>query len=229
MKLTAFNILIFKRNIALLLCSMVGVLHLQAGDYYKTDKMMFDFYSPNWVNTPNQISSDYNKSFGFAFTWGADRQIKKSLFSYYYGLSYDYNKIGTNAKVVEPINLLGHPADLHWEHYTIQPKINKFKLHYIDVPLELRFRTQTRIPFRFYLGAKVGYLIKSSYVHESTLGNTINKSKLDGLNPLKYGLTCRIGYGLFNVYTYYGLNSTLTKEVGGGTHQFSIGLSLLAN
>lgn len=212
-----------------LVCCMFGTFKVQAGDYFKTDKMIFDFYSPNWVNTPNEINSDFKKSFGFSFTWGADRQIKKSLFSYYYGLSYDFNKISSNAKVVVPINIAGHPTDLHWEHYAIQPKINKFKLHYIDLPLELRFRTQTKIPFRFYVGAKVGYLVKSSYIHEGTLGNTINKSKIDGLNPLKYGLTCRIGYGLLNVYSYYGLNRTLTKEVGGGTHQFSLGLSLLAN
>lgn len=224
-----FNISFGRLSILLIAILLLPAQQSYAGDYFKSDKVIFDFYSPNWVNSPNKINSDYNKSFGFAFTWGSDRQIKKSHFSYFYGISYDYNTISSNVKITDPNISIGHPSDAYWKHYPNQPKINKFKLHYIDVPFEIRFRTQTRFPLRVYVGSKIGYLIKSSYHHEDASGNSHVKKQLDGLEPIKYGLTLRLGYGMFNLYSYYGLNSTFDSNVGGGTNQFSFGLSLLAN
>jgi hypothetical protein len=37
--------------------------YVQAGNYFKSDRLIFDFYSPQWVNAPNGISTDPSFSF----------------------------------------------------------------------------------------------------------------------------------------------------------------------
>lgn len=201
----------------------------QAGDYFKKDKLVLDFYSPTWLNTPNTVKSYFDQSIGFSCTWGRDNQIKHSLFSIFYGLSYDYNKVSTNANLQKPDFTLGHPDDLQWYSLSTPYDDNDVKLHYVDVPFELRFRTQTKYPFRLYLGMKVGYLFSSKYTLETPIIGEYSRSNIKEINHFRYGVTARVGYGMFNVYSYYGLDQLLANFQNKRIHQFSIGLSLLIN
>ncbi|HEX8545733.1 MAG TPA: outer membrane beta-barrel protein, partial [Cytophagaceae bacterium] len=93
--------------------------------------------------------------------------------------------------------------------------VNYFKSRlsatYIDVPLEVRFKSSQNNKKAFHLafGAKIGFLInsKTKYKFEENNVKTTQKQISNMyLNPIRYGLSARIGYGLFQLFGYYSLN-----------------------
>ena len=84
---------------------------------------------------------------------------------------------------------------------------NKLSLHYIDVPLELRWRTstpETHVFWRIYTGFKVSYLVYDQYKFKGE--TTIKSSKNNDLNQFQYGAYLSTGWNTWNFYVYYGLN-----------------------
>jgi hypothetical protein len=59
--------------------SFLTSLNAFGGDYFKKDKLVIDFHSPNWLYTPYGISTDYKDSFGFSFTFGNEIQLEKKF------------------------------------------------------------------------------------------------------------------------------------------------------
>lgn len=203
-------------------------LSSQAGDYYKKDKLLFDFYSPMWVNGPADMNTD--PTFSFAVSYGKDITFKKdSKFSWFYAVGYDFNNINHNLNLKSIQSLDFTPRELGAKILNVPFSINKLSSHYIELPLELRYRTQTKNPFRVYAGAKAGYLVKSKYELDEGLGDLYERKNLDELERFKYGLTFRIGYGMVNLYAYYGLNGLMKPETQKGVNQLSFGLTLMAN
>lgn len=219
-----------KQKILAVLFLVSSFATLQAGDYFKSDRLIFDFYTPYWLNTPNDIATD--PSFGFSVALGKDVLFKKdSKFSFFYGLGYDLSNIHHNAnlKAKADLNNPSPRAQTGLFALTSNFGLNKLSSHFLEVPLEFRFRTQTKNPFRVYMGGKVGYMIYSKYQLDENAGAIYERKMLNELSELKYGLTFRIGYGLINLYTYYGLNGLMHPTDQKGVNQLSIGLSLMAN
>ena len=85
---------------------------------------------------------------------------------------------------------------------------NKIILHYVDLPIEFRWRTSTPSSHRFwrvYTGLKVSYLFFDNYKFK---GNG-NEFAIDGngdLNKFQYGAYMAVGYNTWNFHMYYGLN-----------------------
>lgn len=200
-----------------------------AGDYFKKDKIVVDLYTPIWLNTPNTVKSITHKSFGISYSWGSDLQIKKSRFSLYYGIGYDYNLVESNADLDYSTKTQSHSGNWKWYGISEEPEQNSVHLHYVDLPFEIRFRTQTKYPFRVYLGVKVGYLFSSKYEFEQTEQIEYSRKKIDELNHFRYGVTMRVGYGMLNFYSYYGLDNMLLSSQPKRINQFALGLSLLIN
>lgn len=200
---------------------------VQAGNYFKSDRLIFDFYTPFWLNTPNDISTD--PSFGFSVAWGKDLPFKRnSKFSFFSGLGYDISNIHHNANLKSQ-NESSTRNQTGLYALTSNFGLNKLSTHFIEVPVEFRFRTQTKNPFRFYIGGKVGYMLYSKYQLDENNGNIYERKMLNELSDLKYGVTVRVGYGLVNLYTYYGLNGLMNPSDQKGVNQLAIGLSFIAN
>jgi len=109
---------------------------------------------------------------------------------------------------------------------------NKFTRYFIDVPLELRWRTSTAKNYKFwrvYGGVKFSYLVYNSTKLQSDNSN-INLSNIDAFNRFQYGLTLSAGYGTWNFHVYYGLNPIFddTARLGNGElldiHALKIGV-----
>lgn len=87
---------------------------------------------------------------------------------------------------------------------------NKLVLHYLDFPLELRWRTSNDTDHRFwrvYTGFKLSYLFynKSEYKPD---GNTTVKITNDpNMNRIMTGMYISAGYNTWNFYAYYGFNT----------------------
>jgi hypothetical protein len=97
---------------------------------------------------------------------------------------------------------------------------NKTTLHYIEFPIELRWRNATFESHKFwriYTGFKISYLLSSKYVFESDENNYSLKND-NNLNKMQYGCYIASGYNSLNVYFYYGLNPIFKSSYVDGQH-----------
>lgn len=85
---------------------------------------------------------------------------------------------------------------------------NKLSLHYVDLPIEFRWRNSTPDSHKFWrvhLGVKLSYLFYDQYTLESSQGN-VGQTNLKDLNDFNYGIYLTTGWNTWNIYAYYGLN-----------------------
>ena len=205
----------------------IQFLSVKGGDYYKSDRLLFDFYSPQWVNMPNNVTTD--PTISFSISWGKDMPIKNSKFSWFYGLGYDFSAIRHNIDLKTSPNIDETVREIGVKILNVPYSINTLSTQYLEVPIEFRFRTQTKYPFRLYLGTKMGYMTRASYNLQEENMDAYERRNLNELDRLKYGVTFRVGYGMFNFYTYYGLNGLMPSKRQKGINQLAFGITLMAN
>lgn len=87
-------------------------------------------------------------------------------------------------------------------------------LHYVDFPLELRWRNATPDSHKFwriYGGFMASYLINGKFKYEGDLGpRTENINDL--LNKFQYATYLTFGFNTWNAYIHYGLNPYFDKD-----------------
>lgn len=147
---------------------------------------------------------------GFTFGFLRDMPINKSrTFAVALGVGYSLNIYDENlyiydldngsgglTRVYEPIS-----SDIYYNK-------NKLSLSYIDIPLEIRWRTSTPDSHKFwriYAGFKVSYLVVDRYKFSNDIFKSIITKNSD-LNKLQYGCYIAAGWNSVNVYAYYSLN-----------------------
>lgn len=122
-------------------------------------------------------------------------------------------------------------ADPEDSSNTVTKDRGKLSLNYIEIPLELRFRTNPNkygLRWKMAVGAKVGYLVNA---HEKIFDTEKTKIKLydyPNITQFRYGVTGRIGYGKIMLSGFYSL--TPLFESGNSLtdiNQLSIGISII--
>lgn len=91
---------------------------------------------------------------------------------------------------------------------------NKFSTHFIEVPLEFRWRTSTATSYEFwriYTGFKFSYMFAHNTKYKGDLGS-FKYTDVSDFNTLQYGLTLSAGYNTWNLHLYYALNSIFSKD-----------------
>lgn len=91
---------------------------------------------------------------------------------------------------------------------------NTFTTHLLELPFQFRWRTSTPESYTFwriYLGFKWSYIFAHRIKYEGELGN-IKFTNVDDLNKMQYGLTLNVGYGIWNLHVYYGLNPIFSSN-----------------
>jgi hypothetical protein len=91
---------------------------------------------------------------------------------------------------------------------------NKLSLHFVELPIEFRWRTSTFDSHKFwrvYTGVKFSYLFynRSKYVDGSS-SEVVTSNK--DLNTFRYGVYLATGYNTWNAYVYYGINPIFKKS-----------------
>ncbi|MEZ4721467.1 MAG: outer membrane beta-barrel protein [Flavobacteriales bacterium] len=133
----------------------------------------------------------------------------------------------TNALVVK--NAALDVAEFQAQPSTIKDK-GKISLNYLDVPVELRFRTNEdsrEHRWKVAVGGRVGYRIN---VHEKIIDNNDFKTKLyyyPHTALFRYGPTLRFGYGAVMLTGYYSLSTFFQTGKGmKDMNALSIGLTI---
>ncbi len=187
----------------LFLCSL---LRAQSNDTIKSAKYLEDqfylgFSIINLTNTPDGVDQNgLSNAIELGFIKDIPLNDKGGL-ALGIGLGYGRNTYFQNIKIEEINNIT------QFQIATDEFKNNKFSMHVIDIPLEIRWRTSTIDKYKFwriYVGSKLSYVFASNAKIKEP-GNTIKVKGISEINKLQYGLKLAVGYGTWNFNFYYGL------------------------
>lgn len=109
---------------------------------------------------------------------------------------------------------------------------NKLKTTWINVPLLIEFNTSKNEDKSFHLAAGVtgGYNIFRNRLKQEfeTDGFDAKRKVKDdfNVNPFRYQLTARVGYGDFSIFANYSMSEFFKENRGPALHPFNMGFSL---
>jgi hypothetical protein len=163
------------------------------------------FYVSLNYNLGQHKPTDYSQnsfSTGLSFGFLRDMPITENRhWAIAAGLGYAYNNIKHNLAIKTFNNESAYFIDNDYNK-------NKLSLHYVELPLEIRWRNSTIESHKFwriYTGFKASYLFASKSVFASNTENFSIKNNKD-LNKFQYGPYMSFGYNTFNFYAFYALN-----------------------
>lgn len=141
--------------------------------------------------------------------------IGKSSFSFHPGIG-----IGTEKYAFDGYKTLDIDSDGNTEIASIDSSssINKskFGLLYLDIPLEIRWRSNKYDPrrgFNVAIGVKGGILLQSKT--KVKYSDITYKEKRDfNIQTFRYGAFGKFGFGSFNLYYYYSLSQMFESGKG---------------
>ncbi len=191
------------------------------------DKLLFEITHDFWLDLPKdaevRIPSVGFKAYFFSdYTFGQESNLS---FAWGFGVSAD--NVNTNAQWVQLEFPDGSVSD-----QTLTPVSddyeydkNKFVTTYLELPVELRFITKGRSPFKLAAGFRLGYLLSD----HAKIIDTEGKRKLydyDGVATWRYGVSGRIGVGKIQLTGFYSLVPLIEEGKGTQVIPVSVGIAL---
>lgn len=172
---------------------------------YREDQFYFNFTYNNLRKTPDGFKQ--NKfSPGIAVGFLRDMPINKNrTWSIAAGLGYSLAVYNQNLVIDDSSSPTSY--QIIGSDFSSYSK-DKLSLHFVDLPIEIRWRNSTPESHKFwriYSGLKLSYLFYDQYKLVSS--NAIIKSSNNkDLNKFHYGIYLAVGNNTINLYAYYGLN-----------------------
>ena len=190
-------------------------------DDVSRDNFMIDLYTSHWLEAPEELKMrGYSLGFNFAFMKEYDL-AEKSAFRFAWGLGFASHNVHNNGRFVH------NEEDEFTEFQTFdaseEVEKNKLSMNYIEVPIELRFRTRGDAQFRVYAGFKGGVLVN---VHSKTVfeDRTIKQKGFENTATFRYGPTARIGFKKVSLFAFYSLSEVF--EPGDGVELIPVSAGL---
>lgn len=188
----------------------------------RKDRIIADFNYDGWLNMPKDIKQKPYSLGGNAYLmW--DYPVRYGPFSLGFGIGLSTHNVHHNGIITYSID--GKYTSI--EPRTSGYKRNKLSCNYVEVPLVLRIRTGNGHKFKMAVGGKIGYL----YSAHSKIIDDDGKRKIywiKNLNPIRYGVTFRIGYDKITLQGFYALSELFEKNKGEPKMiPFSFGVGIL--
>ncbi len=221
-----------KKIFILLFCFIALNAFTQVVDE-KTKKLFtfgLDVFADLWQDTPSTIepktiNPGVNVFVTYNFMFG------ESNFSFSPGLGLGMHNLYSDSFLYTN-NDSSYFVPIKEEMPELSYKKSKFVAPYLDIPLEIRFKSKSG--FRLAVGFKFGFLMRAytKYKGDDYIGGlnntTIYKKKIiQHLESNRYGFIGRIGYKWLNVYGYYQLSTLFVKEKGPEMYPISVGISII--
>lgn len=112
---------------------------------------------------------------------------------------------------------------------TVDYKRNRLRAFYVQVPLMLEFNTSENEDRAFHIGAGVllGYnlfdnKLKQKYELDGKDYKNIVRDDFN-INPVRYGLTARVGYGDYSIFANYNVSTLFEKDAGPKMYPVQVG------
>lgn len=191
------------------------------------DRIVMQLGSEMWLTKPDSVEVK-GTSRGFGLYWMfVDLPVGSPKITFSFGLGVFASNIYNDAYVNETdscTTLIPYPSGVDY-------KKNKLVTAYLEMPVELRYCSNPdnrNNSFKIGIGFKGGLLAGShSKIKAKDTNGDLAVTKVSGikhLNQYRYGPTFRIGYGSFNIFAYYSLNTLFVKDKGPEIVPFSVGL-----
>ena len=184
------------------------------------DRFIFDFQTANFLETPdslkiNAYSPGMNAYIMYDYPFG-----QESIFSFGWGYGFSSFNVHHNGSFVEDSlkNTLFIPFESTYSY-----KKNKLSVNYLEVPLELRIRTNGLRQFKLTLGGKVGYAVNIHTKIKDDRGK-FKEYQVPNLEKLRYGVYGAIGVGRVMLYGFYGLSELFEENRGPKMVPMTLGL-----
>lgn len=206
-----------------------------AEDGRAADHVIIDFVNCNYSGTLPEGVELRPYSLGINVSVTKDIRFAESNFSLGWGGGIWSHNVHSNARFVSILdsatsNTFTQLAPWHPSYdYTK----NKVAFTYIDMPIELRYKSKNEIegtfrrPFRVSLGFRVGYLVNAHDKRVDSEGLFKNYN-IEHILKYRYGVYGRIGYGKVVLFGSYALTPIFEENRGIGLHMWSVGLSVVA-
>lgn len=214
------------------------------------DRFMFEFTHDNWVNKPDTIKTKwYSRGFNAFLMWDIALNKKKTV-AIAPGLGISTTNVFHNTFItadrlnsgkdttlftIIPTLVPNHSSENPDDSTALDYSKNKLTVASIDIPVELRFRTNPSKgkPFKFAIGARLGYVFNAhtkykgdDYRDGSGRQVTLKEAPAAGINRLKYGVTARIGYDKINLFGYYSLSKLFDTSRAAEITPISVGINI---
>ncbi len=186
-----------------------------------------DVFSDMWFNAPTTVKiSNIHPSANVYITYNMGVGESKKL-TFGIGLGIGNHNMYSSNGIIE--NIKSDTIKYIPVGSGLTMKRSKLSISYLEVPLELRYKSKSGI--KISLGFKLGYLFDSK---EKYVGNTvksgslqvIKRKKISQLNSFSYSPTFRIGYKSFNLFFSYALGPVFRVGHGPEMHPMSLGITL---
>ncbi len=193
------------------------------------DRIIFQFGYAGWLHSDSVLKTEwFSRSASIYFNY--DVQFGKSNFSFAPGIGLTSDNVYLNSGI--SIDDSTNVSSFFLLPNQDAVKSNKISITYIDVPLELRFRTKPDKhdnSWKIAAGLKIGLTAKTlsklkiSEEGENRIYKTTNLQNTMGYH---YGPTFRFGYGWFNLFAFYSLTPFFEENKGPEVVPFTIGISI---
>jgi hypothetical protein len=197
------------------------------------DRIVAEFSLDQLIGKPDDFKlSAFSRGFNIYFMY--DLVLGKSPISIAPGVG-----IGTNnyyhRSLITSDSLMTYFTPLDKDEYDI--KKNKLGLTYVDIPVELRFRSKPNkknTSWKLATGFKLGFRIADKWKYKGldprsgTPGEEVKfkEFNVDNLERLRYGVTLRGGYGALNLFVHYYFSDIFESGKGPGFNPISFGISI---
>ncbi len=191
-------------------CSFSQKDSLKLGDKYWEDQL---YMSISYDIMRSQPTSTDITGFSYSLSFGYIKDIpftKRGNLSAGIGAGYGYNSFNHDLQVIDN-NTIQLASDISF---------NKLRLHNLEFPIQLRWRTSDAVTYSFwrvYAGVKLNYNLNNKFSYQLNSNNqTVEFSNVAIFNKFQTGLELSAGYGAFNFYMYYGLSPVYKDAVING-------------
>jgi len=149
--------------------------------------------------------------------------VAQGYLNFNYGLSLEWHhfRYDDDFRILPDTNTL-----VIVDEETIDFDKNKFNTMHLALPVLIGFETKpwdTENSFRMQFGYSPGFLLRGKTKYKYDGEKEIEKDDFN-LAPFRHEVHYVIGYGDFNVYASYDLNSMFENDKGPELHPFSVGL-----
>jgi hypothetical protein len=190
------------------------------------------FNSKNTMTTPEGydfLELDYARSHSFAWNMG---QVNVHLYHNYInlvtGLGVEWNSYAFRKN----ISLSANSNSVTGIYETNEFTKNKLRTAFLNAPVLLEFNT-SKYPQKsvhIAVGATFGYnIFRNKMIQEFNVNGDEQKHKTKddfNINPFRYSLTARVGYGDVSLFVNYGLSTLFKADQGPKVYPVSAGLSM---
>lgn len=192
------------------------------------DRLILEVNHTSWIGIPAGVETKL-PSIGVNFAMMFDRPIGKSSFSFGYGIGLFSHNFHSNGDFIYKRDSVSNSFITSLAPYSSNRNVtlNRYAEKILEIPVEIRYRTKTDRQFKIHVGGKIGYVVNNFRSIRDNDGK-IRVYDIKNVNPLRYGINCRIAFEQFAITASYYFSEIFVKDRGpAGVYPYAFGIAII--